>query len=633
MNLAERQSNAETRKEKITERYKGIDPSLLEVIPAEMSEDVNIMEKRLKVAAYVRVSTENDEQKSSFELQSNEFTSRIQANPLWEFVGIYSDEGISGTELSHRKGMLQMIEDAKAGKIQLILAKSIARFARNVVDCISIIEDLKNLNPPVGVFFDESNLYTLDSTGSLVLTILATVAEEESRSKSFIMNWSIDRRFSKGIFLIPELLGYDKDEDGNLVINPEEAETVQVIYDLFVNGWTYKQLAELLTKYHRKTKPGNTIWNPSSIADVIANERHVGDILARKTYTPNFKNHKSVINRKNRTQYRRRNHHEGIVPRPVYDAAIKLQASMKFAKGNRAMPVLSVIDGGFLKGYVPVHKDWTGFSAEEYKLASEQYDQNEMVEQAPQGRVLNMEGYERIDGAFYHTKDKPSMTVAGGRFHFNSACLALFSNVEYVELLINAVKKCIAIRPCEPDNPNAIRWARLKNDRWAVRHLSCRGLSHVLVDVMDWIYTDKYQMNGQIEETEDGKVLLFNLCNPVITRTEDTVIMTAQKETDERRKLSVDMLPPKQGSDMQPDEENDIVVSKTVRVYPVGEGCRFGVPITSIASFSLLEQHHYSGDWDVMRPSKEVEKMNILTSEDLVRLRKEAESIIERWAA
>ena len=188
MNLVERQSNSETRREKIAERYKGVDPSLLEVIPAEMSEDVNIMEKRLKVAAYVRVSTENDEQKSSFELQSNEFTSRIQANPLWEFAGIYSDEGISGTELSHRKGMLQMIEDAKAGKIQLILAKSIARFARNVVDCISIIEDLKNLNPPVGVFFDESNLYTLDSTGSLVLTILATVAEEESRSKSFIMN-------------------------------------------------------------------------------------------------------------------------------------------------------------------------------------------------------------------------------------------------------------------------------------------------------------------------------------------------------------------------------------------------------------------------------------------------------------
>ena len=395
-----------------------------------------------------------------------------------------------------------------------------------------------------------------------------------------------------------------------------------------MNGWTYKQLAELLTKYHRKTKPGNTIWNPSSIADVIANERHVGDILARKTYTPNFKNHKSVINRKNRTQYRRRNHHEGIVPRPVYDAAIKLQASMKFSKGNRAMPVLSVIDGGFLKGYVPVHKDWTGFSAEEYKLASEQYDENEIVENHLQGRRLNMAGYERIDGAFFREKDKPSMTIAGGSFRFNSACLALFNHVEYVELLINTVKKCIAIRPCEQDNPNAIRWARLKKDRWAVRRLSCRGLSQVLVDVMDWIYTDKYQMVGQVEETEDGKVLLFNLSTPIITKTEDTIIPAGRAEENER-----DMLPPKQGSEMMPDGENEIVVSKTVRVYPVGEGCRFGVPIISLGSVSLLEQHHYSGDWDVMRPSKEVEEMNILTSEDLVTLRKEAESIIERWAA
>ena len=149
-----------------------------------------------------------------------------------------------------------MIEDAKAGKIQHILAKSIARFARNVVDCLSIIDELRNLDPPVGVHFDENNLYTLDSTGSLVLTILATVAEEESRSKSFIMNWSIERRFSRGIFLTPKLLGYDVDENGQLVINPDEAETVKVIYDLYLNGWSPTEISDLLTLYGRKTKLG-----------------------------------------------------------------------------------------------------------------------------------------------------------------------------------------------------------------------------------------------------------------------------------------------------------------------------------------------------------------------------------------
>ncbi len=244
-------------KQKITKRYQGVDPSLLEVIPAIATDEVALEERPLKVAVYVRVSTENDEQKSSYELQVNDFTARINNNPHWEFAGIYADEGIPGTELSHRKGMLQMIEDAKAGKIDHILAKSIARFARNVVDCLSVIDELKKYG--VGVHFDENNLYTMDSTGSLVLTILATVAEEESRSKSFIMNWSIERRFSKGIFLTLKLLGYDLDEEGQLVVNPDEAETVKVIYDLFLNGWTTREIADLLTEYGRTTKIGNGI--------------------------------------------------------------------------------------------------------------------------------------------------------------------------------------------------------------------------------------------------------------------------------------------------------------------------------------------------------------------------------------
>ena len=316
-------------------------------------------EKALKVAAYVRVSTENDEQKSSYELQVNEFTERINSNPHWEFagiysdegisgtelshrkgmlqmiedakagkiqLGIYSDEGISGTELSHRKGMLQMIEDAKAGKIQLILAKSIARFARNVIDCLSIIEEFRKIG--VGVRFDEANLYTLDATGNVVLTIMATVAEEESRTKSFIMNWSIERRFSKGIFLTPALLGYDKDEDGHLIINEEEAETVKVIFYLFLNGWSHAEIADLLTQYGRKTKLGNQEWNPTSIAGIIENERHCGYVIARKTCTPNFKDHKSVKNTGQRNKYIDPEDHEPIISKKVYDAANKLQASV-----------------------------------------------------------------------------------------------------------------------------------------------------------------------------------------------------------------------------------------------------------------------------------------------------------------
>lgn len=184
----------------------------------------------------------------------------------------------------------------------------------------------------MGVKFEADNIYTLDSNGRMILTILASVAEEEPHSKSIIMNWSIDRRFSRGLFLTPALLGYDQNEDGNLVVNESEAQTVRVIYYLYLNGFSYTEIAELLTEYGRKTKLGNTEWNPGTIVGVIANERHCGDVLARKTFTPNFLTHKSKKNNNDRTQYRQRDHHEAIVSREVYNAANHLRASCNYTK-------------------------------------------------------------------------------------------------------------------------------------------------------------------------------------------------------------------------------------------------------------------------------------------------------------
>ena len=527
---AEKQMTATDRKEKIRSRYKGIDPSELEVIPAKPVDEVSLSERPLKVAAYVRVSTENDEQTSSYELQINDFTERIKANPNWEFVGIYSDEGISGTELSHRKGMLQMIEDAKAGKIEHILAKSIARFARNVVDCLSIIEELRQIN--VGVHFDENNLYTLDTTGALVLTILATVAEEESRSKSFIMNWSIERRFSKGIFLLQELLGYDKDEDGNLIINASEAETVKVIYDLYLNGWSYSEIADKLTFYGRKTKLGNTKWNPTSISGIIENERYCGDVLARKTYTPDFKTHKSKKNENNRNKYRKKDHHDSIVPREVYDAARKMQAYMKFTKGKRALPVLSVVDDGILKGYVPIHKDWTGFKGEEYRAASESVKPDKKKSQQQNKKCIDLSGYQRVSASLFPSSDKPVLTITNGRMRFNAACVKKFEDVEYVELLLNSVNNRIAIRPCDKDNPNAIRWAKLKNEKWVAYPLACKGLFGALVDIVNWSDDSVYKLYGQFIEDGMQKMLLFSLDEPDIIKTQEQVVVPDKPDED-----------------------------------------------------------------------------------------------------
>ena len=598
------------RKQKIRDRYKGVDISELEVIPAKIIEDLETSSVIRRVAAYIRVSTDNDEQTSSYELQKNYYTDYIQAQPGWVFVGIYADEGISGTSLEHRKGMQQLIEDCKAGKIDLVLTKSIARFARNIVDCLSVIELLKNLNPPVGVKFEADNIYTLDSNGRMILTILASVAEEESHSKSIIMNWSIDRRFSRGLFLTPALLGYDKDEEGNLVINPEEAQTVKVIYYLYLNGYSLTEIATLLMEYSRKTKLGRVEWNPGTLAGVLANERHCGDVLARKTFTPNFLTHKSKKNNNDRTQYRQKNHHEAIVSREVFNAANHLRASRNYSKKNRPLPVLSVVEDGILRGYVPFDKDWTGFSAEEYREASESVmKEPDATVAADVKKRLDLTGYEVVRAQYFSTMQNPAMTISNGRLRFNTACLKKFENVEYVELLLNSVERCIAIRPCDKNNPNAIRWGRLKEGRWCASTLGCRGLAKTLFDIMEWDEDLRYRFRGQFLEQGDNKMMLFAFDEPEMIKVEEIV------------------LPPKENTE----EDEGETVKKKIYIFPPEWAGTFGQPITSIAQVGILRQEHYAGNWDVFRPATEIEEMNIFTAESLNELLREAEKIMEGW--
>lgn len=608
MNASEKKATASERKKKIKDRYKGADPSDIEVIPATVPDEVNLAEQKLKVAAYVRVSTQNDEQTSSFELQVNDFTDRINNNPNWEFAGIYSDEGISGTELSHRKGMLQLIEDVKAGKVQLVLAKSIARFARNTVDCLSVIEELKRNG--VGVRFDENNLYTMDATGVMVLTLLASVAEEESRSKSFIMKWSVQRRFQKGIFLTPELLGYDKDEDGKLVINPSEAETVKVIYYLYVNGWSTREIADILTAYGRTTKLGNTEWDPSTINGIIDNERHCGDVVAQKTLTPDFKTHKAVKNTGQLPKYRKRDHHESIVDREVYNAAMLIRASSLYKRKKHALPVLSVVEDGILRGYVPIDRNWEGFSTKDYQMACESISDIGLQADTETNRKLNLKGYQLVNSTMFPSSEDLNLTISDGKMWFSTACLRKFSDVEYVELLINTVNNRLAIRPCEKDNPNAIHWGSLRNDKWVVKTSSCRGLAKVLFSLMSWEDDGKYRFKGQFMEKDNDKLLVFELEEPVITKIMEQVIVPDHPDGE---------------------QAEEIVVQETVKVYPASWVAAFGMPIVSVAHGNLLSQVHYAGDWDVLKPATIIEEMNALSSDKISELMSEAEGIMKGW--
>ena len=413
----------------------------------------------------------------------------------------------------------------------------------------------------------------------------------------------MERRFSKGIFLIPKLLGYDLDEDGNLVVNPEEADTVKVIYDLYLNGWSSAEIADLLTSYGRKTKLGNEVWNPTSIDGVIENERHCGDIRARKTYTPDFKTHKSVKNRQNRKQYVQRNHHEPIVTREVYNAANHLKSSRQYRSKSRPLPVLSVIDGGILAGYVPVDKNWSGFSTEDYQTACQSVE-IEQAEVPEDGKQLYMGNYRVVRSEYFPSLERPSMIIENGKLRFNTACLKKFEDVEYVELLLNTVTNTIAIRPCDEENPNAIHWGRLREERWIVSTMGCRGLSRTLFDLMSWEDEGKYRFSGQFLCQGGQKILLFELDEPIITKTVEQVIVPEQAEEQ---------------------AEEEIVVTEKVRVYPASWAENIGERV------SVLERHHYAGVWDVLRPATELEEMNIFTAEKLDELMKEAEGIMEGW--
>lgn len=250
----ERYTTPEERKAKIRERYKGIDPNELDVIPAIKPADFYSDKSNKRVAVYARVSTDDPNQTSSYELQKNHYTDVVSRHEGWELSQIYADEGISGTSLQHRDSFVRMIQDCKTGKIDLIITKSVSRFARNVLDCIGYVRELAKLQPPIGVFFETENIYTLNPNSEMSLSFISTLAQEESHNKSEIMNSSIEMRFRRGIFLTPPLLGYDQDENGDLVINQEEAKTVRLIFFMYLYGYTCVQIAETLTRLGRRTK-------------------------------------------------------------------------------------------------------------------------------------------------------------------------------------------------------------------------------------------------------------------------------------------------------------------------------------------------------------------------------------------
>lgn len=225
-------------KDAIREVYANGPQKEVQIIPAKKDMVTDAEKKKLRVCAYCRVSTEEDNQASSYELQVQNYTKMIHENPEWEFAGIFADEGISGTSVLHREHFLEMIEKCKAGEIDLIITKQVSRFARNVLDSLNYIFMLRKLDPPVGVYFETEKLNTLDRSSDMVITVLSLVAQSESEQKSNSLKWSFKRRRAQGMGIYPNwcLLGY-KGHDWE--IDEDEADVVRTIYSLYLEGYVF----------------------------------------------------------------------------------------------------------------------------------------------------------------------------------------------------------------------------------------------------------------------------------------------------------------------------------------------------------------------------------------------------------
>lgn len=274
--------------------------------------------KKLRVAAYCRVSTDNEEQAGSYETQVTHYREYITANPEWVFVDVYADEGISATNTKKRDDFNRMIDDCKKGLIDFILTKSISRFARNTVDCLNYIRILKEMNIPV--FFEKENINSMDAKGEILLTIMASLAQQESESLSKNVKLGMQYRFQNGEVMVNAkcFLGYDKDENGNLVINPQEAEIVKRIFLEYLEGASCQKIAKGLMRDGILTSRGNPRWHDSSIRLILENEKYMGDALLQKTYTVDFLNKKRIKNNGIMPKYYIEDHHEAIIPKELF---------------------------------------------------------------------------------------------------------------------------------------------------------------------------------------------------------------------------------------------------------------------------------------------------------------------------
>lgn len=344
------------------------------IIPPQKRRELAEEPSKLRVAAYCRVSTQEEKQVGSFDMQIHHFAKRIEANPQWELVEIYQDEGISATTVEKRLGFQKMIADAVDGKIDLILTKSISRFGRNIVDILDNLRTLSALNPPVSVEFETEGItYTGDGRNNLLISLLAALAEMESQQKSEAIKAGIRWRMAEGIykFSVQNTLGFYRDHFGRLVIEPTEARIVEYIYESCLEGATPAEIAAALTEQGIKSPMGNDLWSAGTVRSILRNEKYCGDALMQKTYTKDFRTHKSVKNT-DLNMYFKENHHTAIIKKEDWIKVQKLLSERHSTAERATLRRLSNhfvayrVKDGLFKGYLIIDSRWSFMERQEF---------------------------------------------------------------------------------------------------------------------------------------------------------------------------------------------------------------------------------------------------------------------------
>ena len=521
MNKSESQVSYKEAKEKIHRRvHVEVDPEKYKFYPEKKPVDFYDINEELNVGVYVRVSTDNIQQTTSFELQQKYYEYFVKEHPSWHLVDIYADEGISGTSLKHRDQFMRMIADAKAGKLNLIITKSVSRFARNLTDFVGTVRELAEMRNPVGVLFESEHLFSLKDENQMALSFMATMAEEESHIRSRSMEASLRMRLDHGILLTPKLLGYTHDSDGNLIVNEDEAPTVKLMFYMYLHGYSTQQIADKLNELQRKSYLGNIKWTSSGVVQILRNERHCGDVLTRKTYTYDYRKHLSRKNQGERPQSQYLDHHEAIISRDDFIAVQRKLDSARF-RNMDYLPELSVVPGGLLKGYVSINPRWPGFTVTDYENASKSvYSEKELLhllDPQPQMQTVkvgsgdfDLRGFEVARQEFLTTNNQPFVTFVDQKIKFGSACIRRLGETAFVEMLVNPLEKRFAIRLTNPSNRHGVHLAKREAGRFVPREVPASAFIGTIFSLFGWDRDQKYRIIGRFFSSRDTKVYIFD---------------------------------------------------------------------------------------------------------------------------